>query len=458
MPADTGSVREARVTLLTEGGLLHGLLHLAGPMFVSSVLQNAQTLIDLFWVGRLGSSAVAGVAVAGTILMLLFPMVLGLTIGTTAIVSRRVGGRAFDSARLAASQSLLLAMLVGVVAGVAGLFSAPGLCRLLGTPADAMKPATDYLRVLFPGSVTTFVLFSANSILQAAGHTMIPMTSLLAANAINIVLAPVLIFGWLGMPALGVTGAGLATVLSQVVACWIVLHALHRDLAGFHVPLARIRWHRGQALEILRIGLPGTGQMLSRSLMAMVLMAIVAKLGTAVVAGYGIGLRYHVIVLMPAFVFGNAAGTMVGQNLGAGRPHRARAVAWLAAGIEVAIMLVAAVLMMVFAEPLIRVFDASPSVVAVGASYLRTVSFFYAFVGLAIVLGRSIEGAGDTVPTMIFTIVALWGIQVPLAEWLSRVAVPAYMGVWWAIAAAFTVNALLVLGWFVSGRWLRRRV
>lgn len=443
---------------LTEGSLLRGLLRLAGPMAISALLQNAQTLIDLFWVGRIGSHAVAGVAVGGTIQMLLAPLVFGMTAGSVAVVARRVGARDFAGAEAAAMQSLVMAAGVGFVCGAIGLVAAPSLCHLLGTPADAMGPALEYLRVVMPGSITFFLLFLGNTILQASGNTVIPMRALMTANALNIVLAPMLMFGWRGLPELGVTGAAIATVIAQTVACAMTLGALRRGVSGVRVPMWGWRWQSDQARLIARIGLPSSGQMLARSLMMMVLMGVVAGCGTMAVAGYGIGMRYHMIVLMSAFVLGNAAGTMVGQNLGAGRPERARRVAWVAAGIESVVMLVTAGVLAAAAAPLIRVFDDAPGVVAIGASYLRTVSFFYVFVGLAIVLGRCLEGAGETVIPMLFTVVTLWGLQVPLALWLSRVLVPAHMGVWWAIAAAFTMHGVLVTGWFATGRWQRKKV
>lgn len=443
---------------LTDGSLLKGLLRLAVPMAASALLQNAQTLIDLFWVGRIGSHAVAGVAVGGTIQMLLAPLVFGMTAGSVAVVARRVGARDFAGAEAAATQSLILAAAVGFVSGAAGLVAAPSLCRLLGTPADAMGPALEYLRVVMPGSITFFLLFIGNTILQAAGNTVVPMRALMAANAINIVLAPLLMFGWKGLPELGVTGAAIATVIAQTAASAVTLGALGRGVSGLSVPMRGWRWQWDQARQVVRIGLPSSGQMLARSLMMMVLMWVVAGCGTATVAGYGIGMRYHMIVLMSAFVLGNAAGTMVGQNLGAGRPDRARRVAWLAAGMESCIMVAVAAVLAAAAAPLISVFDDAPGVVAIGASYLRTVSFFYIFVGLAIVLGRCLEGAGETVMPMLFTILTLWGLQVPLALWLPGVMEPAHLGVWWAIAAAFTVHGLLVTGWFLTGRWQRKKV
>jgi len=193
--------------------------------------------------------------------------------------------------------------------------------------------------------------------------------------------------------------------------------------------------------------------MLSRGLMSLILMRIVALCGTAAIAGYGIGMRFHMIILMPAFVLGNAAATMVGQNLGAGRPDRSRSAAWMATGMDVVIMAASAALMLAFAPQFVRLFDANPEVVRVGAGYLRTVSPFYVFVALAIVLGRALDGAGQTMITMIFTVSILWGLQVPLAMFLSRVAQPATQGIWWAIGIAMTVHALLVTGWFLTGRW-----
>ena len=198
--------------------------------------------------------------------------------------------------------------------------------------------------------------------------------------------------------------------------------------------------------------------MLSRGLMALILMRIVARCGTAAIAGYGIGMRFHMIILMPAFVLGNAAATMVGQNLGSGRPDRSKTAAWMATGMDVVIMAASAVLMLAFAPPFVRLFDANPEVVSVGASYLRTVSPFYVFVALAIVLGRALDGAGQTMATMIFTVTSLWGLQVPLAFFLSRVTQPATQGIWWAIGIAMTVHALMVTGWFLTGRWKTHQV
>ena len=212
--------------------------------------------------------------------------------------------------------------------------------------------------------------------------------------------------------------------------------------------------------------------MLSRSLMALVVFGdrravcvgnlvvfrIVAGSGTAAMAAYGIGVRFHMMTLMPAFALGGAAATMVGQNLGAGTPDRAHTVSWLATGVDLAIMAGSALILCLGAPWLIAVFDPSPDVVRIGSTYLRVVSPFYVFAGLGVVLGRALNGAGDTMSTMVITILTLWGLQVPLAVSFSRSFHPATLGIWWAVAIAITVNGLLTAGWFQTGRWKTRRV
>lgn len=443
---------------ITEGRLWRGLLGLAGPMLVSAFLQNAQSLIDLFWVGRMGSDAVAAVAVSGTLLMMLFPVIMGLSTGTVAIVSRAIGAGRKDEASAVAGQSLGVAIGCGIIAGWAGWMGAEWLCRLLGASALVARLGGDYLGISFLGCFTVFVLFIGNSALQAAGNTVIPMKAMLLANAINMALDPFLIFGWAGFPAMGVGGAALATVISQAVAAAWVVAVLIRGVAGVRVQRQHWKPRLDLAWRLMKVGIPSSGQMLSRSLMSAVLMRVVARFGTAAVAAYGIGVRFHAIVLMPAFVLGNATATMMGQNLGAGKPARAERAAWLATAIDGVIMVLSALVLMVFAAPMIRVFDANPEVVATGVAYLRTVSLFHVFAALSIVLGRALQGAGDTVAPMVMTIIGLWIFQVPLAIVLPRFSANPIDGIWWSIAVTLTVHGGMAAWWFCRGTWKTKQV
>ena len=444
---------------LIEGSLTSGIVRLAGPMFVSAMLQNLQSVIDLFWVGKLGSDSVAALAMSGTVLMMLFPVIMGVATGTVALVARAIGAGDNELAADSAGQSLVLGMGFGALVGIAGFLTSGLLCRWLGAEPIVEALGEQYLQVSFVGSFTVFLLFIGNSAMQGAGNTVIPMITMVLANVLNLGLDPLLIFGIAGFPRLEVRGAALATVISQAVAAALVLGVLlSGDRGGVHVRRTRWRVRADLMQRLLRIGVPSAGQMLSRSVMALVLMRIVAEAGTIAVAAYGIGLRFHMLILMPAFTLGNAVATMVGQNLGAKRPDRAERAAWLGTGIDVGITVLGIVILLLAARPLIAVFDGNPDVVAEGVRYLRTVSPFYVFAAFAIVLGRGLMGAGDTVGPLICTLIGLWGVQVPLALWLSRVVEPSTQGVWWAIGAAIVVHGSLVTAWFMTGRWKRKQV
>jgi putative MATE family efflux protein len=440
---------------LTSGSLWRGIAGLALPMMASAALQNLQGVIDLYWVGGLGESAVAALAVSGTILMLLFPVVMGLSTGTVAVVSRSIGAALHREASEAGGQSLLLALLCGLGAGGIGWFSADWLCRLLGGEGEVLRLGGDYLRISFLGSFTMFALFMGNSILMASGNTVLPMFAMVLASVLNLGLDPLLIYGWLGFPRLEVAGAGLATVLSQAIAAGWVVWALLRGKGGVRIGVHAFRFRPGVAWRLMRLGIPSSGQMLSRSLMSAVMMRVVAGFGTAAMAAYGIGIRFHMVILLPAFVLGNAVATIAGQNLGASRPERAERAAWMGVGVDAVIMAASAVVVMTWAEPLVRLFNSLPEVVSIGVDFFLITSLFNVFAALSIVLGRALQGAGDTVSPMISTIVGLWVVQVPLALWLPRFFVVPTRGIWWAMSLAMMANGLMVTAWFCRGRWKR---
>ncbi|MEI8350797.1 MAG: MATE family efflux transporter [bacterium] len=452
------SAPTSNVQRLTEGSVWKGLMSLAGPMFISTTLQNLQSVIGLFWVGRLGSDAVAALAMSGTVLMMLFPVVMGLSTGTVAVVSRSMGAGHPAEAAEAGGQSLVVSLICGVVAGAAGWYWAGDICRLQGAQGEVARLGTQYLGISFLGCSTVFLMFIGNSILQASGNTMIPMVAMVVTTGLNLVLDPIFIFGLLGMPRFGVEGAALAMVLAQAVGVVIVLKALAEGKSGVRVGWAEWQFRLEPAWRLMKIGIPSSGQMLSRSLMSVVLMRIVSGCGMAAVAAYGIGVRFHMMAMMPAFVLGNAAGAIVGKNLGAKHLGRAQKVAWLATGFGALILLVCAAILMLFAAPLIRVFDDNPDVVHIGRNYLWVASFFHVFAALSIILGRALQGAGDTVAPMVTTIIGLWGVQIPLALFMARHVTPASDGIWWSIAITLTVNGLMVGAWFLTGRWKHKRV
>jgi putative MATE family efflux protein len=449
----------SRTNYLTEGSILRGIFGLTGPMLAAAVLQNLQSVIDLFWVGRLGPESIAGVAIGGVVLTMLFPLIMGTSLGTVALVSRSVGGGRYDEASEITGNSLVLAIMTGAIMGAIGWVFTEPLCRILGASPGIAEKGTEFLEIMFLGSFTVFVLFTANSAIQGAGNAFTPMVVMILANVLNIVLAPIFIFGLLGMPRMEVMGAALATVLAQLLAAAIVVVRLEKGVAGLRVREKDWTISGPITMRLIRVGIPSTGQMLSRSLMAFALMKIVSACGTAAQAAFGIVVRFDMILMMPAFALGNATAAMVGQNLGAGKPDRAVRVAWVAAGLGMAVMAVAALLLFTFAPQLVWCFSRnSREVIEIGTAYLRTVSPFMVAGAAAIVLGRALQGAGDATPPMIITIISLWCLQVPLAVYWSRTWHPATQGIWWACAVTTLAHGLLMTAWFQTGRWKHKTV
>jgi putative MATE family efflux protein len=284
---------------------------------------------------------------------------------------------------------------------------------------------------------------------------------MILANILNMVLDPIFIFGWFGVPRMDVAGAAVATVLSQLLASILVVGGLIRGVRGIRIRPQDWSIRAELIRRLLKVGIPSTGQMLSRSLMQLVLMRVVVMCGTAALAAYGIAMRFHMLMIMPAFAIGNAVATMVGQNLGAGRPDRAERAAWTGVAAAVAIAVVAAAFMLAFARPIMATFAGgygAEDIIAIGADYLWIVSPFLTFAAVAIVLGRAHQGAGDAVPPLVATVVALWLLQVPLAIYLPRFMKPATHGIWWAVVAALVSHGLMMMVWFRLGHWKHKEV
>jgi putative MATE family efflux protein len=420
---------------------------------VVALLHTTQSLIDMFWVGKLGTASIAAVAISGTIIMVLFTVIAGVSTGTLALVARNIGAGNREKAETVATQSIALGIIMSSLAVAAGLLFTEKLFSLLGASREVIEAGTGYLKILLVGGVTMFILFLGNAVLQGTGDTVTPMKLMVLANIINIVLDPMFIFGW-GLPRMNTSGAAVATIISQIISASLVIWMLSNGRCKVHLRFNELKVQLGVIKQVLRIGLPSSLQLLFRSVMGVVLVGIVAKFGTFAVAAYGVVMRLHMVVLMPAFALGGSAATMVGQNLGAGLLVRAKKGAWLAAIFDMVIMAAIAVTFFLAAYQIMGIFNKDPRVIRLGVQYIRIAAPFYIFVALGVVLNRALAGAGDTFIPMIITLLSLWGFQIPLAIFLSNSRM-GVTGVWWAVALASALNGLLILGWFETGRWKR---
>jgi putative MATE family efflux protein len=443
---------------LTTISISKGIWVLAIPMIVSNLLQAAFNLVDMIWVGRLGPVALAAVAMGGQILMIVMFVMIGLGMGTTAMVARAIGEKKRAKADNTAMQSLILGFIGSIFFAIVGYFLSPWLLEILGARPDVVQMGTGYLQITFLGVIVLFYMFLISAILQGAGDAATPMLILAVSTVINIILDPLMIFGIGFFPRLGVNGAAWATVIARGIGAAIALEVLLRGRSRIHVRVKYLKIDWDAIWRILKIGIPASAQMSLRGLVGIVLIAVVAGFGTYAIAAYGVGVRLFMISLMPGFAMGMAAGTLVGQNLGAKQPERAVLSAWTTVGYYSIFMLFMTLILVIFAPYLILLFNNNTEVVKIGTNFLRITALGNIFIAFALILNRSLTGAGDTVSPMVFTFISLWLVQIPLSIFLSRIPFFGINGIWLAILTAYFVQGALVTFWFQLGRWKTKRV
>lgn len=443
---------------MTAGRPSRAVILLAIPMMLEMSMESLFAIVDIFFVAKLGAAAIATVGLTEMLLTVLYAMAIGMTVSVTAMVSRRIGEKNPQAAAVVAGQSIWIAGILALIIGVIGGWYAPELLRLMGAEAEVITLGSSYTGIMLGGSATVFYLFLLNAVFRGAGDATIAMRSLWLANGINIVLDPCLIFGLGPFPEMGVTGAAVATTIGRGVA---VLYQLW-ELAG-HGGRIRVRFKHlkivpGVMGSLLRLSIGGICQFMITVLSWIFLMRIIATFGSAAVAGYTIGLRVIEFVLLPAWGLGNAASTLVGQNLGAKQPQRAEESAWIATRYNVIFLSSVAVFFVLFAEPIIRLFTQEPAIVDIGVQCLRILSFGYPLYAVGMVLVQSINGAGDTFTPSILNLICFWLIMVPLAWWLAHSTSLQANGVIWAMVISESLLTLLVVLLFRRGKWKLRQV
>jgi putative MATE family efflux protein len=441
---------------ITTGNIPKNIIALALPLMVGALLQTTQNLIDMFWVGKLGPHSITAVAISGTVLMFVLTLALGLGVGTLSLIARSIGAKKRDEAGLVASHSIVLGILLGLVVAVIGFYFSNKFLLWLGADSLVIEAGANYLRILLMGSFTMIVLFVGNHILKAAGDVINPMIFLALANICNIILDPIFIFG-LGVPKMGVSGAALATVLAQAIAMVMVLRLLNKKESKVGIVFTYPKIRFDIIKDILKIGIPSSFQMFFRTVTYMAVISLVAIFGMKAVAAYGIVMRLHMIMLMPALALGSAAATLMGQNVGACKPERARRSVWTATWFDFGIMFLLGLVFFSFSQPIISVFSKDSSLLTMGSDFLKISAFFYIFMAFGVVLNRGLSGAGDTFVPMFITLLALWGYLLPMAHYLSKYTSLGLHGIWWAVATSYAVNAALTIIWFEIGMWRKKQ-
>ncbi len=442
----------------TDGPIGRAILLLAIPMVLEVVLEGVFAVADIFWVSHLGPDAVAAVGVTESLLTLVYALAMGLGIGATAVVARRIGENAPEDAARAAVQALLLALLVSAVLGTAGALLAPRLLAVMGASPAVIALGRGYATIMLGGEAAIIVLFVVNAVFRGAGDAAIAMRVLWLANIINIVLGPLLIFGVGPFPRLGVTGAAVATTTGRSIGALYAMVRLFRP--GGRVPAGRrhLRLDTGVMGQILRLSASASLQNLIGMASWIGLVRILAGYGSAALAGYTIAVRLIIFALMPSWGLSNAAATMVGQALGARKPDRAEASVWHAGRYNGVFLTVVGVVFFTAAPLILRAFTSDPAVTAYGVRCLRIVSLGFPFYAYGMVLTQSLNGAGDTWTPTWLNLLCFWVFEIPLAWTLAHQAGAGPTGVFWAMMAAFSLLAGASALVFRQGRWKARKV
>lgn len=442
----------------TAAPIGRAVILLAVPMVLEMMMESVFLLVDTFFVGKLGPDAVATVGITESLMIMVYAVSMGVAIGASAVVARRIGEKDPDAAAHAACQAIVFGVLVGVVTGVGGAWFAPDLLRLMGASEAVVASGTGFARVMLGGSGVVLQLFLINAVFRGAGDAAIAMRVLWFANGINILLGPMLIFGLGPFPEMGVLGAGIATTFGR--SCGVVYQVYHLTRPGSRLQVRRE--HMKIDVPVMRgiLNIAGTAmfQNFINTASWAALVRVIAGFGSAAVAGNTIGIRIILFALLPSFGVSNAAATLVGQNLGAGRPERAEAAAWTAGRYNTYCLAVIGLIFLLFAPLLAGVFTDDPEAARHATHSLRIIAAGFLFYGYGMVMSMAFNGAGDTRTPTLINLCCFWFFEVPLAWVLAYPAGLGPTGVFIAVAIGFSTFAFVSTWLFSRGTWKTKQV
>ena len=447
----------ASATPLTS--LNRSLFNLAWPSLVENLLQTFLGFADMIFVGQLGAAAIAGVGLGVQWMFTLQVAFMGLAVGNTALVARAVGAGRKEEAEHIAKQSLILGVLVSVVIALVGFFFSDYILHLMGAEAQVTQVGANFLQIVATFSIVMAVMFIGGGTLRGAGDTRTPMLITAFINVVNIVLSFLLVLGNFGFPRLGTTGTAMATTISRGIGAILILYVLFKRGSVLKLDW-RGKWalHRETVQRILNIGLPSAAEQVVFNLGFLTFSAIVLTLGTNDLAAQQIAFNISNFSILPAFAFGVAALTLVGQNLGAKNPERAHQSAIQALKSGTVWMVLMGVGFVVFRSFLVGLYTTDPQVQQLGEMLMLFVALAQPFQSTSIVLGQALRGAGDTRSTLAITFIGIWIVRVVVGYFLGIMLRLGLFGVWLGWIADFVMRALLVTLRFRAGKWKTLKV
>jgi putative MATE family efflux protein len=450
---------EQKTRRLTEEALLPVLLQLSLPVIASITLQTLYQLVNAFWLGRVGATAVAVVSVTTPLTLLLVVLGSGLSTAGLILVAQFSGARNHPMVNRVAAQTILMVVAVSLVLCVVGLLATQPTLRALRVAPDVFVGATAYLTISYAGLTASYAFVMCQAILQGTGEVRYPLVVVAASVVLNAVLDPLLIFGWGPVPALGIAGAAWATVGSQAAAAVVGLIPLFTGRFGIRIGVADFRIDPKLLRTSTAIAIPASIEQSTRTLASILLTALAARFGTQALASFGLGMRIIMLFFIPALGLAAATATLVGQNLGAGLTERARAAAKVSTSFAFGTLTVAGLLFIPLAGPVARLLvPTDTSVSGLATRFVQVVAPAFGVIAAQQVFAGGFRGAGQTFQAMALSLIMQWGFQLPISFALAQYSPLGLRALWWGFPLGNALALAITLIWFKRSRWQARAV
>lgn len=442
----------------TTTSLGRAIFILAVPMVLEMIMESVFAVVDIFFVSKLGADAVATVGITESVMTVVYAIGVGLAMGTTALVSRRIGEKKPKEAGVVAFQSILVGVIISILIAIPGMLFAQEFLQLMGASEKMAEDGHMFPAIMFGGNMVIMLLFIINAVFRSSGDAAISMRVMWVANIINIILDPLLIFGIGPFPELGLKGAAIATTIGRGLAVIYQFYLLFNGKLRIRLYWDSIKLKIEVMLNLLKISAGGIFQNLIGTSSWILLVRIIAVSGPDAIAGYTIAIRIILFLLLPAWGLSNAAATLVGQNLGAKQPERAEKSVWITGYVNMIFMGSMGLILILFPAFFVRLFIDDQAVIENGITALRIISFGFLFYALGMVMVQGFNGSGDTATPTKINIISFWIFEIPLAYLLAIVLNMGLTGASIAIVCAEAVLAIIALYLFRKGKWKLREV
>lgn len=438
---------------LTEGNIPKQIFYFTMPMLIGNVFQQLYNTVDSIIIGRFeGTDALAAVGASFPIIFLLVGLLMGITMGSTILISQYFGAKDFQMVKKTVTTTYIFLFFASIFMTIVGLLFSGNILALLNTPDSVLPLAQTYLNIMFIGMVSMFGYNAISAILRGVGDSKTPLIFLIISSVINIGLDLLFVgvFGW------GVAGVAWATVIAQTCSFAFALYHLSRSGSLLSVNIKEMVFDMPIFKKSLKIGIPSGIQQTVFSLGLITMQGMVNSFGSTTMAAYTAASRIDSFAIMPIMNFGAAISTFVGQNIGANKMHRVKKGYITTLIMSSAIAVAVSVALFTLGEPLMKMFDSNPEVVAIGVRKIQIVSVFYVVVAIMFITLGVLRGAGDAMVPMFVSVATLWLVRVPV----SYLLIPHFGsdGIWWSIPSGWMLGLVLSLGYYSTGRWKSKAV